>query len=98
MSQSQIIWAALIGSALIVNLPLIGYLRYLFIAGKIQMVLTEFQSVLDQLNALVAPVTTLKAAADAGSTGPQPQDITDTVAALQTAVNAVASAAGQPVQ
>ena len=98
MNQAQIIWAALIGAALIVNLPLIGFIRYLFIAGKIEMVVPEFQKILDQLNALVGPVTTLKATADGAAGSVSAQDVTDTVAALQTAVNGVAVAAGQPTQ
>ncbi len=95
MSNPQIIWLLLIVSATIINLPLIGYIRYLIIAGKIEMVLTEFQGLLDKLNALVAPVTALKATADGAATAIQPQDLQDTLAALDAAVNAISAAAGQ---
>lgn len=96
MTREQTIWAIIAATILILNLPLIGYVRYLFIQRKIEMVIAEFQTVLDQLNNLVAPVTALKAAADAGSVSVQ--DVTDTVSALQTAVNSVAAAAGQATQ
>lgn len=96
MTQTQIIWLLIILSGLIVNLPLIGFIRYIFIERKIMATLTQFQPVLDQLSSLVAPVTALKAAADAGTSAVTAQDIQDTVTAVQTAVNAIATAAGQP--
>lgn len=98
MNQNQIICILLIISALIVNLPLIGFVKYIFIERKIMATLTQFQPVLDQLSSLVGPVTSLKAAADAGTSAVSAQDIQDTVTAVQTAVNAIATAAGQPTQ
>lgn len=98
MSQNQLIFGALILSILIINLPLIGYIKYLVIAGKIQMVIAEFQSVIDQLNNLVTPAAALKATADAASGAPSPTDVSDTVGALQAGVNALALAMGQPSQ
>jgi hypothetical protein len=98
MTQAQAIWLLLIISALIVNLPLIGFIKYFFIERKIMATLSQFQPVLDQLSALVGPVTSLKAAADAGANAVTAQDIADTVVAVQTAVNAIATAAGQPTQ
>ena len=58
------------------------------------MIITEFQSVLDQINSLVGPVTTLKANSDAGVGTASAQDVTDTVAALKDAVNGLSTAAG----
>jgi hypothetical protein len=98
MNQIQSIWLLLIASALIVNLPLIGFVRYIFIERKIMATLSQFQPVLDQLSSLVGPVTSLKAAADAGANAVSAQDIADTVVAVQTAVNAIATAAGTPTQ
>ena len=62
------------------------------------MILTQFQPVIDQINTLVGPIATLKAASDAGASAVSAQDLTDTVASLQGAVNALATAAGEPTQ
>lgn len=57
-------------------------------------VLPEFQSALDELNATVASISALKASVDAVAGSPTPQDIADTVAAVQTTADAVKAAVG----
>ena len=96
MTNAQIVYAALTLAIAILNLPLIGFIKYLFIERKIMAVLSQFQPVLDQLSSLVGPVTSLKAAADAGAVSAQ--DVQDTLVAVQTAANAISTAAGQPTQ
>lgn len=52
-------------------------------------ILPEFQAAIDELNASVAAVQALRAAA------PSPQDLTDTQVAVQAAADAMKAAAGQ---
>lgn len=58
-------------------------------------VLPEFQPIVDELAALNATVTALKAQADTAATAPSAPDLTDTAAALQAGADAIKTAAGQ---
>lgn len=86
--KPEILWAILITANAIVNIP---FVVYLFKHRKPDMaVLSQFQATVDQLNELVPQIAALKA----NSTSPQ--DVADTLTAVQSAVTAIQTAVEGP--
>lgn len=91
MTTAQIIWAALIFSAAVVNCP---FLFFLLSKRTAPMpVIADYQPVIDKLDALATDVAALKATSDAAAGAPSAQDLADTLAAVSTAADGVAAAA-----
>lgn len=92
LSQQQIIWIAIGVFLFVVNLP---FVAYLLLNRKTDMaVLSQFQPVIDELNAAVTAIQGLHGALPPGAASAQ--DVADTLAAVQTAADAVKTAAQLP--